>query len=114
MLYYSGYSPTDQIPALMYSTSGLSKALIKSGSAADPKGQEGLASLTAEVMRRGTRGRSSQEPTSMLHRAPLPPGAQPTPPRCIGSYVSRFDVDDRVLTEDRLYGTSIRSIHTPS
>lgn len=35
-------------------------ALIKSGSAADPKGQEGLASLTAEVMRRGTRGRSSQ------------------------------------------------------
>lgn len=34
--------------------------LITSGSAADPAGHEGLASLTAEVMRRGTRSRSAQ------------------------------------------------------
>lgn len=35
-------------------------ALIGTGSAQDPKGQEGLASMTASTMRRGTRSRSAQ------------------------------------------------------
>jgi predicted Zn-dependent peptidase len=36
-------------------------ALIKSGSAADPAGQEGLASQTAALLRKGTKNRSAQQ-----------------------------------------------------
>jgi zinc protease len=36
-------------------------ALVKSGSAADPTGQEGLASQTAELLRKGTKKRSAQQ-----------------------------------------------------
>ena len=36
-------------------------ALIKSGAAADPVGQEGLASQTAELLRKGTKKRSAQQ-----------------------------------------------------
>src|SRR5277367_159933 len=36
-------------------------ALVKSGSAADPAGQEGLASQTAELLRKGTKKRSAQQ-----------------------------------------------------
>src|SRR5271165_5868499 len=36
-------------------------ALVKSGSAADPAGQEGLASQTAALLRKGTKKRSAQQ-----------------------------------------------------
>lgn len=36
-------------------------ALVKSGSAADPQGQEGLASQTAALLRKGTKQRSAQQ-----------------------------------------------------
>src|SRR5271168_1830044 len=36
-------------------------ALIKSGAAADPAGQEGLASQTAQLLRKGTKKRSAQQ-----------------------------------------------------
>ena len=36
-------------------------AIIKSGAAADPAGQEGLASQTAQLLRKGTRRRSAQQ-----------------------------------------------------
>jgi zinc protease len=36
-------------------------ALVKSGAAADPAGQEGLASQTAELLRKGTQKRSAQQ-----------------------------------------------------
>jgi zinc protease len=36
-------------------------ALVKSGSAADPAGQEGLAAQTAELLRKGTKKRSAQQ-----------------------------------------------------
>ena len=36
-------------------------ALIKTGSAADPAGEEGLASITAELLRKGTEKRSAQQ-----------------------------------------------------
>jgi zinc protease len=36
-------------------------ALVKSGSAADPVGQEGLAAQTAELLRKGTKKRSAQQ-----------------------------------------------------
>jgi zinc protease len=36
-------------------------ALVKSGAAADPAGQEGLASQTAQLLRKGTRKRSAQQ-----------------------------------------------------
>src|SRR5271170_965032 len=36
-------------------------ALIKSGAAADPVGQEGLASQTAELLRKGSKKRSAQQ-----------------------------------------------------
>src|SRR5271165_2145603 len=36
-------------------------ALVKSGSAADPVGQEGLASQTAALLRKGTKKRSAQQ-----------------------------------------------------
>jgi zinc protease len=36
-------------------------ALVKSGAAADPAGQEGLASQTAELLRKGTRKRTAQQ-----------------------------------------------------
>jgi zinc protease len=36
-------------------------ALVKSGAAADPAGQEGLASQTAELLRKGTKKRSAQQ-----------------------------------------------------
>jgi zinc protease len=36
-------------------------ALVKTGSAADPPGQEGLASITAQLLRKGTQKRSAQQ-----------------------------------------------------
>ncbi len=36
-------------------------AIVKTGSAADPEGQEGLASITAELLRKGTKTRSAQQ-----------------------------------------------------
>ncbi len=36
-------------------------ALVKTGAAADPAGEEGLASVTAELLRKGTRERSAQQ-----------------------------------------------------
>jgi predicted Zn-dependent peptidase len=36
-------------------------AVVKTGSAADPAGQEGLASATAELLRKGTRNRTAQQ-----------------------------------------------------
>ena len=36
-------------------------ALMKTGAAADPKGQEGLATITAELLRKGTKARSAQQ-----------------------------------------------------
>lgn len=36
-------------------------AIVKAGSTADPSGQEGLASVTAGLLRKGTSGRSAQE-----------------------------------------------------
>jgi zinc protease len=41
-------------------------ALIKTGSAADPVGQEGLASITAELLRKGTEKRTAQQFASDL------------------------------------------------
>jgi predicted Zn-dependent peptidase len=40
--------------------------VIKSGSVADPQGKEGLASLTAELLRKGTRTRTSEQLSSDL------------------------------------------------
>jgi len=40
--------------------------VVKAGSAADPQGKEGLASLTAELLRKGTRNRSSEQVSSDL------------------------------------------------
>src|SRR5579863_1734467 len=36
-------------------------AIVKTGSAADPAGQEGLASVTAELLRKGTKTRTAQQ-----------------------------------------------------
>ena len=36
-------------------------AIVKTGAAADPEGQEGLASITAELLRKGTKTRSAQQ-----------------------------------------------------
>jgi predicted Zn-dependent peptidase len=36
-------------------------AIIKTGSAADPSGQEGLAAITAELLRKGTKNRTAQQ-----------------------------------------------------
>ena len=36
-------------------------ALVKTGAAADPSGEEGLASITAELLRKGTEKRSAQQ-----------------------------------------------------
>jgi len=36
-------------------------ALLKTGSAADPSGQSGLASVTAGLLRKGTKGRTAQQ-----------------------------------------------------
>jgi len=36
-------------------------ALMKTGAAADPQGQEGLAAITAELLRKGTKARSAQQ-----------------------------------------------------
>jgi zinc protease len=36
-------------------------AIVKTGSAADPAGQEGLASVTAELLRKGTKNRTAQQ-----------------------------------------------------
>ncbi len=36
-------------------------AIVKTGSAADPSGQEGVASATAELLRKGTKNRSAQQ-----------------------------------------------------
>ena len=36
-------------------------ALMKTGAAADPKGQEGLATITAELLRKGTKARTAQQ-----------------------------------------------------
>jgi zinc protease len=36
-------------------------AIVKTGSAADPRGQEGLASITAQLLRKGTQKRSAQQ-----------------------------------------------------
>jgi predicted Zn-dependent peptidase len=36
-------------------------ALVKTGSAADPPGEEGLASITAQLLRKGTRKRTAQQ-----------------------------------------------------
>lgn len=41
-------------------------ALVKSGGAADPAGQEGLASVTAGLLRKGTRSRTAQQFASEL------------------------------------------------
>jgi len=40
--------------------------IVKTGSVADPKGKEGLASLTAELLRKGTRSRTSEQISSAL------------------------------------------------
>jgi zinc protease len=40
--------------------------VVKSGSVADPQGKEGLASLTAELLRKGTRTRTSEQVSSDL------------------------------------------------
>jgi predicted Zn-dependent peptidase len=40
--------------------------IVKAGSAADPQGKEGLASLTAELLRKGTRTRTSEQISSDL------------------------------------------------
>jgi predicted Zn-dependent peptidase len=40
--------------------------IVKTGSAADPQGKEGLASLTAELLRKGTRTRTSEQVSSDL------------------------------------------------
>jgi zinc protease len=37
------------------------EAIVKTGAAADPEGQEGLASITAELLRKGTKTRSAQQ-----------------------------------------------------
>src|ERR1700731_1984937 len=36
-------------------------ALVKTGSAADPQGQEGLASVTAQLLRKGTQKHTAQQ-----------------------------------------------------
>src|SRR6202049_3673073 len=36
-------------------------ALVKTGSAADPPGEEGLASITAQLLRKGTQKRTAQQ-----------------------------------------------------
>src|SRR3984893_19264727 len=36
-------------------------AMVKTGSAADPPGQEGLASITAQLLRKGTQKRTAQQ-----------------------------------------------------
>ncbi|MEQ1473066.1 MAG: insulinase family protein, partial [Candidatus Acidiferrum sp.] len=36
-------------------------ALVKTGAAADPAGEEGLASITAELLRKGTEKRTAQQ-----------------------------------------------------
>ncbi len=36
-------------------------AIVKTGAAADPQGQEGLAAVTAELLRKGTKARSAQQ-----------------------------------------------------
>jgi zinc protease len=36
-------------------------AILKTGSAADPAGQEGLASVTADLLRKGTKKRTAQQ-----------------------------------------------------
>src|SRR6202043_4143111 len=36
-------------------------ALVKSGAAADPQGEEGLASITAQLLRKGTQKRTAQQ-----------------------------------------------------
>lgn len=41
-------------------------AIVKAGSAADPAGQEGLATVTAELLRKGTKTRSAQQFASDL------------------------------------------------
>ena len=40
--------------------------IVKTGSTADPQGKEGLASLTAELLRKGTRTRTSEQVSSDL------------------------------------------------
>jgi predicted Zn-dependent peptidase len=40
--------------------------IVKTGSAADPQGKEGLASLTAELLRKGTRNRASEQVSADL------------------------------------------------
>src|ERR1051326_8043776 len=40
--------------------------IVKSGSVADPQGKEGTASLTAELLRKGTRTRTSEQISSDL------------------------------------------------
>src|SRR5215468_8914487 len=42
------------------------RAVIKAGSAADPAGQEGLAAVTAALLRKGTKTRSAQQFASEL------------------------------------------------
>src|SRR5208282_5192776 len=37
------------------------EAIVKTGAAADPEGQEGLAAVTAELLRKGTKIRSAQQ-----------------------------------------------------
>ena len=41
-------------------------ALVKTGAVADPAGEEGLASITAELLRKGTKKRTAQQFASEL------------------------------------------------